>query len=82
MANIKTKNKIENRKLISPFKNYWTKKNLMIFYLGILTLLVGFFLMSIGPWNNPLSLSVSPIILLIAYVIVFPLSILKSKSKS
>ncbi|MFZ1292175.1 MAG: hypothetical protein WAR79_18925 [Melioribacteraceae bacterium] len=82
MANQKNKNKTENKKFTSPFKNYWSKSNFLIFNIGIIVLLIGFYLMSIGPWDNPLSLSISPIILLIAYVVIFPLSILSSKNKS
>ncbi|MBK8945272.1 MAG: hypothetical protein IPM32_08370 [Ignavibacteriae bacterium] len=81
MANLKGKSKTEIKKLNSPFKNYWNKTNFLIFSIGIVVLLIGFYLMSIGPWDNPVSLSISPIILLVAYIVIFPLSILKSKNK-
>lgn len=82
MANLKSKNKTESKKFTSPFKNYWSKSNFIIFNIGIFVLLIGFYLMSIGPWDNPLSLTISPIILLVAYIIIFPLSILSSKKKT
>lgn len=81
MAKVRSKAKTERRKFISPFKNYWNKTNYLIFYLGIFLLLLGFYLMSIGPWDNPLSLSYSPIILLVAYLIIFPLAILFRNKK-
>ncbi len=80
MAKIRPKKK--KATLVSPFENYWGKKNYLIFGIGIGILIVGFYLMSIGPWDNPLSLSVSPIVLLIAYLVVFPLSILYKKKNS
>ena len=66
----------------SPFKNYWDKSNYLLLSVGVLVLIVGFYLMTFGPWDNPISLSVSPIVLLIAYLIIFPLSILYKKKKN
>ncbi len=59
----------------SPFKDYWSKYNYYTLYLGIGILIVGYFLMSQGPWDNPTSRSISPIIILVAYLIIIPLSI-------
>lgn len=58
------------------------RKNLMFFLLGIIALIIGFILMSIGPWDNPLSLTLSPIILLIAYLILFPIAIILKRKKT
>jgi hypothetical protein len=82
MAKIKVKAKSENKKFISPFKNYWTKQNYYILGAGLLLIILGFILMDQGPWSNPLSLSFSPVVLLIAYIIIFPLSILKNTNKN
>jgi len=65
----------------SPFNDYWIKSNYVLVYLGIGLLILGFFLMTKSPWDNVLSLSVSPIILLIAYLIIIPLSILFMPTK-
>jgi len=70
------------KKLVSPFKNYWTKENYIIFGLGFVVLIIGFYLMTMGPWDNPLSLTVSPIVLLIAYFLIFPLSIFYKGKKT
>lgn len=79
---VKKKQKVK-KKLVSPFKDYWDKSNYIIFSAGIVVLLLGFFLMGQGPWDNPISLSVSPIVLLIAYLILFPLAIFyRKKQKS
>lgn len=61
--------------IVSPFKDYWGKNNYYILYLGLGLLILGYILMAQGPWDNPLSLSISPIILLIAYLVIIPLSI-------
>ena len=79
MAKVKKKKQI---KVKSPFKNYWDSKNYTIFGLGIFVVIIGFILMSQGPWDNPISLTVSPIVLLVAYLIIFPLSILYKKKKT
>ncbi len=60
---------------ISPFTIYWEKKNYLLLILGLVITIIGFFFMTIGPWNSFSSLVISPIILFIAYIIIFPLSI-------
>jgi hypothetical protein len=48
--------------------------------LGVATLLVGYFCLSRGPEDNPLSLTVAPILLVLAYCVLIPVSIvLKGK---
>jgi len=79
MAKVKSKKQVS--KLASPFKNYWIKENYIIFGVGVAIVLIGFFLMTQEPWDNPLSLTVSPLVLLVAYLIVFPISILYRKKK-
>ena len=80
MAKVKPKNK--SKFLTSPFKDYWTKQNYLLFTFGLLIIIVGFILMAQSPWNNTLSLTVSPLVLLIAYLVVIPLSILYKKKKT
>ena len=54
------------------------KKNLILIGIGILLLVIGFICLATGPADNPVSLSVAPIILTIAYVVIIPLGILYS----
>ncbi len=82
MAKVKVKSKNNKQKFTSPFKNYWSRRNYIILASGLVIVILGFILMAQGPWDNPISLSYSPIVLLIAYIIIFPLSILKSKNNS
>lgn len=66
---------------VSPFNIYWEKKNYYLLVLGLIVTIVGFYFMTIGPWDSFSSLVISPILLFIAYVIIFPLSIfLRKKS--
>lgn len=70
------------KKLSSPFNIYWGKNNYFLLIAGIVVAIIGYYLMSIGPWNSNESLVYSSIILFIAYVIIFPLSIVyRSKKK-
>jgi len=82
MAKVKKRVKATNKQFESPFQNYWTKNNYVLLGAGILVLIIGYFLMSQGPWDNPLSLTIAPIVLLIAYVIIFPLSIMYKKKSN
>jgi hypothetical protein len=54
------------------------KKNLVLIAIGILLLVIGFICLATGPADNPVSLSLAPIILTIAYVVIIPLGILFS----
>ena len=81
MAKVKPNYKKQNKIQPSPFNNYWDKNNYLIFGLGFGIIIIGFLLMAQEPWDNPISLSVSPLVLLFAYLIVIPLSILYKKKK-
>ena len=83
----KQRKKAKNTKvrLISPFKDYWGKENIIFLILGITFLVAGYVLMSTDPWDSTIALTFSPIVLLIAYLVFFPLSIFykkKSENKS
>ena len=58
-----------------------TKKNLLLIALGVLLLAIGFICLAQGPAENPLSLTVAPIILVIAYLVIIPLGILLFSNK-
>ncbi|MBE0572458.1 MAG: hypothetical protein IH618_13015 [Ignavibacteriaceae bacterium] len=80
---IKKKTSKQTKKTsVSPFNIYWEKKNYYLLALGLLVTIAGFYFMTIGPWDSFSSLVISPILLFIAYVIIFPLSIfLRKKSE-
>lgn len=64
---------------VSPFNIYWEKKNYYLLITGFLVIIIGFYFMTIGEWNSIPSLVVSPILLIIGYVLIFPLSIFYKK---
>ena len=79
---IKKKTVAAKKSLVSPFKIYWEKKNYVFLFLGFALLILGYYVMSIGPWDSTASLVLSPIILVIAYILIFPLSIFSKKKES
>lgn len=83
MSKSKGKKVIKQQKNIpaSPFTIYWEKRNYFFLFLGIALLIVGFYLMSVGKWDNPVALIVSPIVLIISYFLIFPLSIFYRKKQ-
>ena len=66
---------------VSPFNIYWDKRNYYLLALGLLVTIIGFYFMTIGPWDSFSSLVISPILLFIAYIIIFPLSIFLRKKE-
>ncbi|KAA3614751.1 MAG: DUF3098 domain-containing protein [Calditrichaeota bacterium] len=52
------------------------KRNLYILTAGIITIIIGFVLMAQPPVNGFLSRTLAPIILVIAYLVIIPISIL------
>ena len=66
----------------SPFNIYWEKNNYYLLFAGIGIIILGFYLMSIGPWDSTVSLVVSPIVLVIGYLFVLPASIFYRKKNS
>lgn len=63
------------------FFNYWGKENYILLGIGILLIIAGNYLLSIKPWDSSASLNIAPIVLLIAYIVVLPLSIFYRKKK-
>jgi hypothetical protein len=58
------------------------KANYLILTLGFVLLIVGYFALSRGPAENALSLSVAPVLLVLAYCVLVPIAIIrKTKDK-
>jgi ATP/ADP translocase len=66
---------------VSPFNIYWNKKNYVFLIAGFVVMILGYWIMSTGNWDSTGALVISPIVLTITYVIIFPLSIF-SKQKA
>jgi len=52
------------------------QKNILIVAAGVLLVIIGFFCLAQGPAENPVSLTVAPLILVFAYLIVVPVGIM------
>jgi uncharacterized membrane protein len=79
---VKTKKKnvkTSAKSLPSPFSIYWEKTNYLLFGLGMLLIILGFYFMGQGEWNSSSSLLISPILLFLGFVVVMPASILYRK---
>ena len=64
-------------------KLYFNKKNYIFFIAGTVGLVLGYYLMSIGPHDSFWSLTLSPIIVVLSLTVLFPLGIMwNSKKKS
>lgn len=50
--------------------------------IGVAVIVVGFVLLSMGmnEWDNPLSVSVAPVVLVIGYCVIVPLAIMRGRS--
>ena len=72
---VKRKKSTASTKVASPFKIYWNKNNYYLLSLGIVVLILGFYLMSIGNWDSTVSLFVSPFVLMLGYLLIIPSSI-------
>lgn len=82
---VKTKKKnvkASAKSLPSPFNIYWERTNYLLFGLGMLLIVLGFYFMSLGEWDSSSSLVVSPILLFLGFVIVMPASILYRKKEA
>ncbi|MFH0920707.1 MAG: hypothetical protein V1913_10115 [Fibrobacterota bacterium] len=64
-----------------PINKIFEKSNLLILALGLATLIVGYICLSRGPIDNPLSLSVAPVLLVAAYCVIIPIAIIKKNKK-
>jgi len=79
---VKTKKKnvkTSAKSLPSPFSIYWGKTNYLLFGLGMLLIILGFYFMGQGEWNSSSSLVISPILLFLGFVVVMPASIFYRK---
>ena len=69
------KNNNDNKEPIWPFNKF----NYLIFGIGVLTIILGYILMSTGEVDSFQSIRLSPYLLFIGYVILIPLSIFFKK---
>jgi len=54
----------------------FTRRSLIWFAVGLVVLVIGYLLLAVGPWDNPISRTIAPMVLLAAYAVIFPIAIL------
>ncbi len=62
----------------------WTKRQFILIGGGIGVIVIGFLLMATGintTWDNPLAVSVAPMVLVLAYCVLIPLAIMFGNKK-
>ncbi len=59
-----------------------TKTNYILFGCGVLALVLGYIAMLQPPWDNFVSRTLAPIIVVIGYCVIIPLSILYNKKRN
>ena len=57
----------------------FTSENYMLFGVGLGILVIGYIALSRGPWDSFWSLTLAPILLVLAYCVVIPVAILYRK---
>ncbi|MBI5730770.1 MAG: hypothetical protein HY963_06500 [Ignavibacteriales bacterium] len=79
---VKEKRNIKEVKksISSSFIDYWNKNNYVLIASGLVVLTLGYIFMAQGNWDSFFSLTISPITLLLAYIIIIPLAILLKSS--
>jgi len=68
-----TKENKKNIQLTWPYK----RKNYVLFGVGVFVIIVGYLIMYTGDVNSFQSLVISPLLLLLGYLIIIPLALLK-----
>ncbi|MDB5103061.1 MAG: hypothetical protein JWP91_750 [Fibrobacteres bacterium] len=62
-------------------QDFFSSKNYLGLLAGAVLLVIGFYLLGRGPADNKLALNVAPFILILAFAVVLPISILMGKDK-
>ena len=62
-------------------QDFFGKKNYLGLLLGVALLVLGFFLLGMRPADNKIAMNVAPFVLIFAYAIILPVSILMDKDK-
>tara|TARA_B100000927_G_scaffold15180_1_gene11906 strand:+ start:2443 stop:2655 length:213 start_codon:yes stop_codon:yes gene_type:complete len=68
-----TKENKKNIQLTWPYK----RKNYVLFGVGVFVIIVGYLIMYTGDVNSFQSLVISPLLLLLGYLVIIPLALLK-----
>ena len=62
-------------------QDFFSSKNYLGLLIGAVLLVIGFCLLGLKPADNKLALNVAPFVLILAFAVVLPISILMGKDK-
>ena len=62
-------------------QDFFSSKNYLGLLVGAVLLVIGFYLLGLKPADNKLALNVAPFVLILAFAVVLPISILMGKDK-
>jgi len=62
-------------------QDFFSSKNYLGLLVGAVLLVIGFCLLGLKPADNKLALNVAPFVLILAFAVVLPISILMGKDK-
>ncbi|NQW29752.1 MAG: DUF3098 domain-containing protein [Ignavibacteria bacterium] len=71
-----------NQKSKVAWVHPWTRRQYVIIGVGLAVIIAGFLLLSTGistSWDNPLAVSVAPVVLVIGYCVIIPIALLVRK---
>ena len=71
---MKAKNK-QSVKFLWPYK----RKNYLLFGVGVFVIIVGYLIMYLGEVNSFQSLVISPLLLLVGYLVIIPIALLSKQ---
>ena len=80
MEKLKKKKKLRKKVEIKPHFPF-ESKNYLYFLIGLFLLLIGYIFMMQGPADSFWSRTLAPVILVVAYCVIFPIAILSKGGK-
>lgn len=82
MAKQIQKDKTAKKKTTQNFSLSLEAINYQIIFAGVVVIIAGYFALSAQPWDNPMALTVAPILLVLGYCVIIPFGILYRRKKS
>lgn len=82
MAKVIAKEKTSKKKAIKIDSLSLENVNYQILGVGAVVIVAGYIALSAQPWDNPIALTLAPILLVIGYLVIVPIGILYKKKST
>jgi hypothetical protein len=82
MAKIVAKEKLAKKKTVRIDSLSLENVNYQILGVGAVIIIAGYIALSAQPWDNPIALTLAPILLVLGYLVVIPIGILYKKKSA